>query len=270
MKKCLCFLSVMVLLLLSLTSCSLIPNKVDILPLDLFELDGKIYMLTSEYFHKYYQLDFENKTYSLPKDDDLVEFDTEQTTENAYRYYHTRGRYVSGGYESLEAHLEGCELDNEYSIVNAYGYWHEGVLTGFVQVYKSGTLARSDYDIAKIDHSLFFTYDAGTDTFSVIQKVKNAAIVAFGQDTLIYWKNKAYYAYHMGTGEESFLVQDKSFVRDLDRGSYNGEVYYSADMCVIRLRSEDPEFNKYEYMYVYDFAENEFYELTWQEASPEV
>lgn len=258
MKKFLCLI-VFVVLMASLVSCDIVANHITTGYLS--TIDGINYVRR---FQNVYKLDIDNKTYSsVPYDS----FDDSAFDEaNEFKYDFFAGEYggqIPTGYEGVAEHIENCELDSETSIVEARGYVSDGVLIGFVQVYKDGSGVYGNYAMEKIDHSLIFSYSCETDQFSVIKVLDNVVILAFGECTVIYWKNKAYYAYDLNTSDETYLIEDKAYDAGLQQQS-TPSVLFDEKICVFHLVKAKID-RDVEYMYVFDFGSKEFFELKRQE-----
>ena len=262
MKKLISLFFVMFLLII-LSSCSMTINFIDVEPLCLSELDGETYFL-SIYTGENYKLDFANKTISRIENDALPAFEEEVKTKNAFEFEHFHGEYELIENEALVNHLKSFVSAEDKSdlLVYAFGYWQEEILVGFVQVYNGYARSCSGYDLANLDHSLLFTYDSITDTFTVTKEISGVAVVASAQETVIYWKNRAYYAYDLKTDTEIYLIEDKAF----DSGITNYAtpyVYFNDDMCILHLIKDKQKEDKVFY-YVFNFETNEFFELKWQ------
>ena len=260
MKKLLGLFLTIFLLVFTLSSCSATVNFIEVEPLCLSEIDGKNYFL-SIYTDENYQLDFESRIISSIQNDALPAFEEEVKTKNAFKYENFHGEYESVENEALEKHLKTFVLTEDESdlLVYVFGYWQEEILVGFVQVYNGYSRSCSGYDLANLDHSVLFAYDSTTDTFTVTEKIEDAAVVAFADETVIYWKNRAYYAYNLKTDTETYLVEDKAF----DSGITNYAtpyVYFNDDMCILHLIKNKQKEDKVFY-YVFNFKTNEFSEL---------
>ena len=94
MKKMICFFLTIFVSMISLTSCSLIINFVDVEPLCLVELDEEIYFL-SFYVDENYKIDFANKTIFKTQNDALPTFENEKKTKNAFEFEQFHGEYNS-------------------------------------------------------------------------------------------------------------------------------------------------------------------------------
>ena len=257
MKKLLSLLLILFLLAMNLSSCSLITNFIYVEPLCLAEIDGEMYFL-SICTDENYKLDFENKTISMIQYDTLPAFEEEMETKNAFKFEQFHGAYNEIENEKLAMHLESCELTDTDSLIYALGYWQDEILTGFAQVYDGYAPTCSGYDISNIDHSLLFTYNLTTDTFTATKEIEDVAIVAFSGESVIYWKNRAYYAYDLQTGAERFLTEDKAFDSDITNYS-TPYVYFNGEMCIFHLikdKARDKVF-----FYAFNFETNEFFEL---------
>ena len=256
MKKTVSLLLLTAVLLLTLTSCSLNTNAITVLPLHMEEQDGETYFFSQGWK---YCLDLENLTYEkVERSTDLSSQELLES-KNAFVFQSFHGSYNESEYEALNLHLENCEMEAEDSIVYAFGYWNEAVLTGFVQVYSRSGRSCAGYDIDNVDHSLLFTYDANADTFTVLETLAGVVVVAFSQNTVIYWKGINYYAYDLDTKEEVFLGEDRAY--DQGMNNYSSPVIqFDAERCVFHLVKE---YNK-ECIYIYNFETKAFLELTFQ------
>ena len=265
MKRIGCFFLIFALVL-SLGSCGIRSNYITTRYLRIVEHEGLTY--ASSRFDCCV-IDLDDRTFSICDDSSLDEeaFDS----ENAFKYEFFAGDYfgeMPDGYDGVAKHIQRCVLDNDSSIVDACGYVKDGALTGFVQVYGDSWGVYDCYSIEDIDHSIVFSYNAESDVFSVLHKIDDAVIVACSDDVIIYWRDRAYYAYDMKSCEEVYLVKDKAY----DAGMIQQSVpiaLFNEDMCILHLRkagwySEKTGSAYKEYMYVYDFGTNEFFELEWQ------
>lgn len=257
MKKIICILLLFVLVT-SLASCGVVTNHMTTGYLCIAELDGSSYMLSR--FSKIYKIDFDNKTFSLVQnpafDEDIFD------NENEFKYEFFAGDYnanIPDGYDNIIDHLEKCKLENDASVIDACGYVNDGILTGFVQVYHDTSGIHGNYAIERISHSIAFSYNADTDAFSVIKKFYGVVIVAFADSTVIYWKDKAYYSYDLSTNEEKYLVEDKAYDSGLNQTS-TPAVFSNEEICVLHLVKGKTREN-IEYMCVFNFETNEFFEL---------
>ena len=259
MKKLLGLILTMLLLIVNLSSCSRPINFIEVEPLCLSELGGKTYFL-SDYTNVNYKLDLVNNTITRAENEDLPTFE-EAKPENAFKYEQFHGEYGSDADEALAQHLMPFELTENDSLVYAFGYWQEEILVGAVQVYDGYARSCSGYDLANLDHSVLFTYNSITDTFTVTREFIGAAVVAFAQETVIYWKNRAYYAYDLMSETEVYLTDDKAF----DSGITNYAtpyVYFNGEMCIFYLIKDFSRENVF--FYAYSFETNDFVELKWQ------
>ena len=265
MKKLICLLLIAIMALM-LVSCDVKCNYIETGYLQSAEVDGMLYFQSQ--YDEDYQLDLKNKTFSRVESDDSVLPSYEGDDLLAYKMF--AGEYeatIPAGYEAVARPIEACELDNGSSVVDAYGFVQEGILTGFVRVYKDMRTIYGNYAIEEIDHSILFSYDANSDAFSIIKRLENVVVVAFSNDMVIYWKNKAYYAYDLKTDAETYLVEDKAYDGGMNQQS-SPCVFANETMCVFHLVKGGLSENK-EYMYVFDFESGEFFELKMVEESME-
>ena len=260
MKKLICILLLLVLVT-SLASCGVVANHMTTGCLCTTELDGSTYMLSR--FSKVYKIDFENQTFSLAKNPDFDETLFDNKNELKYDFFAgEHGGKIPEGYESIIGYLEKCKLENDTSVIDACGYANDGILTGFVQVYRDTSGIYGNYAIEKISHSILFSYNANIDEFSIIKSFDGVVIVAYSNSTVIYWKDKAYYSYDLTTSEEKYLVKDKAY----DGGLYQTStpaVFSNEEICVLHLVKGKIKEN-IEYMYVFNFETGEFFELEYK------
>ena len=241
-----------------LVSCEVKCNFITTGYLQSAEVDGLLYF-QSQYAEDY-QIDLQNKTFSRVGSDGVVVPSSESDNLLAYKMFAGEyGSTIPTGYEAIAKQIEACELDNGSSVVDAYGSVQEGILTGFVRVYKDMRTIYGNYAIEEIDHSILFSYNADTDAFSIIKRLENVVVVAFSSDMAIYWKNKAYYAYDLKTDAETYLVEDKAYDGGMSQQS-SPCVFSNETMCIFHLVKGGLSKDK-EYMYVFDFESGEFFEL---------
>ena len=260
MKKAIsCFMTCF-LLVFCFSSCGATSNHMTTGYLQTAEKDNSLYIKSR--FSNIYKIDLQNRSFSLVENSKEADF--EWKIGNEFKYEFFAGEYkttVPAGYESIIKHIEDCKLDSEKSVVDACGYLDNKILKGFVQVYKDTDGVYGHYAIEKISHSLVFWYDSESDEFSVARKFDNVVIVAVQNDTVIYWKDKAYYSYDMKIQAETYLVEDKAYDSGLNQLS-TPAVFANEEMCVLHLVKGKATEN-IEYMYVFDFLSEEFFELTY-------
>lgn len=261
MKKLFAIFVLNLVLVLALSSCSNIwvCNSIDTGYLCILEKDGETHIKSN--YSNVYSIDLENKTFALVDDSETKTSWFEQEDPNAFEFSMFAEEYgytVPTGYEGVLSYIEECKLDNDSSVVDACGYLRDGLLFGFVRVYKDTRGVYGNYSIEEIDHSLVFTYNPETDKFTVEYKLDNVVIVAVFEDTVIYWKDKAYYKYNLKTQQETYLIDDKAYDSGLNQLSTAG-VYLNSEICVIHIHmmSKDTD-----YLYVYDWSNDNFFELT--------
>ncbi len=260
MKKIVCLSLICLLIIPLFSSCGVVSNYITTGWLYTAESNGSMYIQSN--FSKIYKIDIESKTFALMENIETVEFACE--VENELKYEFFAGEYIAqipDGYDGVEKHIMKCKLENDTSVVNACGYVNDKVLVGFVQVYEDTKGVHGNYAIEKISHSIAFSYNAETDKFSTIKRLDGVVIVAFANNTILYWKDKAYYSYDLTTNTEKHLVEDKAYDGGLNQTS-TPAVFGNGEMCVFHLIKGKSKEN-IEYMYVFDFETNDFFELEW-------
>lgn len=257
MKKLVCIFFVFVLIA-SLASCGVVSNNITTGYLRITELNGSMYMLS--HFSKIYNIDFENRTFSLAENTGFDESSFDNKNELKYEFF--AGEYeakIPDGYDNIINHLEKHKPENDDSVIDACGYVNEGILTGFIQVYNDTSGIYGNYAIEKISHSIVFSYNVDADEFYAVEKFDGVVIVAFSDSTVIYWKDKAYYSYDLTTNEEKYLVEDKAYDSGLNQTS-TPAVFSNEKICILHLIKGKAREN-IEYMYVFNFETGEFFEL---------
>ena len=261
MKKWLLALLLCAIPAFTLSSCALVVcNSVETGYLNVTEQDGETYI---EYkFSDVYSIDLEEKTFALVDNSEAKRIRFEDSESDAFKGSFSGGGYsyiIPDGFDSIVPHIEACALEGAGSIVDACGYLQDENLVGFVQVYEDVRTVYGNYALEEIDHSLVFVYDAESDTFTVEHRIEDVAIVAMHEDTVIYWKDRAYYKYDLQTQEETYLTDDKAYDAGLTQHSTSG-VYSNSDICVMHMTKSIWD-NETDYMYVYDWSEDDFFEL---------
>lgn len=245
------------------TACGdIVSNSIDIEPLSVAKIGDKAY-IKSKYSYVYC-LDFDNKTFARASEG----FDKthDWSTENYLEYELFAGEYTSTvpeGYSGIASHVLDCRLDEESSVVYAYGCVESSALFGYVQVYKEASGVHGNYAVEKISHSVLFEYDLETAEFEIVDKIYGAVVVAVHNNTAIYWKNEAYYQYDILKKTETLLTEDKAYDSGLQQQSWTA-VLFNQEYCVIHFNKSKGS-RETEYMFVYDFATENFYELTFTE-----
>ena len=182
MKKQISVLLLFAICVLLFSSCSkmIVCNSIDTSFLNIAEKDGEMYIQSQ--FDDVYSIDFENKKYVLVDDSDTRFSWFEEDPPNAFKiWFHQGGAYqytIPEGYEGVTSYVEGCELENDSSVVDACGYVKDGLLVGFVQVYADMRTVYANYAIEEIDHSLIFTYNVENDEFTVVHRLDGVVVVA--------------------------------------------------------------------------------------------
>ena len=264
MRRLFCLLITSVICIFSLSSCQIASNYISTEYFHTIESSGFSYF-KSNYSDNtrsdIYKLDFQNKTFSyVPNgffDSSLF------TVENCLKYAMFAGEYIDSviprGYEAVGRHIEACALDNEDSVVDACGYVNGKDLLGFVRVYKDTSGPYGNYAIEEISHSLIFSYNAEKDAFTVLWRLDGVVIVAQHLDTVIYWRDEAYYSYDLKSQKETYLIEDPAYDDGLMQHSYS-YVFFNEKMCIFHLiKGGDTE-----YMNVYNFENNDFFELSYK------
>ena len=239
-----------------------VSNSIDVEYLSVDEVGSNTYIKSK---HSYiYRLDFGNKTFARTSED----FDKalDWSTENYLEYEFFAGEYTSTvpeGYKGIISHILDCKLDEESSVVYAYGCVEDNVLIGYVQVYKEASGIYGNYAVEKISHSVLFEYDLETAEFAIVDKIDDAVAVAVHNNIAIYWKNKAYYQYDISKKTEALLTEDKAYDSGLQQHSWSA-VLSNQEYCIIHFNKANGS-RDVEYMFVYDFASRDFCELTFIE-----
>ncbi|MDE7213506.1 MAG: hypothetical protein K2N42_02890, partial [Anaeroplasmataceae bacterium] len=169
--------------------------------------------IDGDYIMDDYRISLENQTYLPLTNEDRIEFEY----NSSIMYGGTAPRFsldnIPEGYEEIKKYLTDLDL-KESAVIEVYGVAFDGILTGYINVYKDtiGYLSGGgNYGVEEIDYSYCFSYTASTDTFEEYTKIENAMIVALCGTQVIYWKNKSYYLYNEATKEEQLLVEDKAY-----------------------------------------------------------
>lgn len=263
MKK----ISALLLFIISIllfSSCSdmIVCNDIETSFLNITEKEGKTYIRS--HYSNVYSIDLENKKYALADDSESRFSWFEEDAPRAFKIrFHNSGEYqytVPEGFEGVIPHVEGCELDNGGSVIDACGYVKDGIIVGFVQVYKDMRTIYANYAIEEIDHSLLFIYDAQSNKFTVTHKLDGVVIVAFYEDTVIYWRDRAYYKCDLKSQTETYLVDDKGYDAGFTQLSDSG-VYFNSELCIIHITKRDLFRENVDYMYVYNWSNGDFFEL---------
>lgn len=262
MKKILALL-LCTICILPLSSCSntIVCNNIDTSFLNFTEKEGKTYIQSQ--FDYVYSIDFESKKYALVDDSESRFSWFEGNAPKAFKiWFHQGGEYqytIPEGFEGVIPYVEGCELDNDRSVIDACGYVKDGILVGFVQVYKDMRTIYANYAIEEIDHSLIFIYDAENNKFAITHKLDGVVIVAFYEDAVIYWRDRAYYKCDLKTRTETYFVDDKAYDDGFRQLSTSG-VYFNSEFCIIHMTKEKSN-EDVNYMYVYNWSNGDFFEL---------
>ena len=264
MKKQISVLLLFAICVLLLSSCSkmIVCNSIDTSFLNIAEKDGEMYIQSQYGF--IYSIDFENKTYALEDGSETSSSWFEEDNPDAFEIrLHPGGGYIyttPEGYRDAISYVEGCKLESDRSVIAACGYAKDGILTGFIQVYKDTRTIYANYAIEEIDHSLIFTYDAENDKFTVTHKLDGVVIVAANEDIVICWKDRAYYKYDLKAQAETYLIEDQAYDAGLSQLSSSG-VYFNSEFCIIHMTKGKTKDNV-NYMYVYNWSNGDFFELT--------
>ena len=266
MKKQISVLLLFAICVLLFSSCSEaeVHNGIDASFLNSMEKEGETYIQSQYGF--IYSIDFENKTYALEDGSETSSSWFEEDNPDAFEIrLHPGGGYIytiPEGYRDAISYVEGCKLESDRSVIAACGYAKDGILTGFIQVYKDTRTIYANYAIEEIDHSLIFTYDAENDKFTVTHKLDGVVIVAANEDIVICWKDRAYYKYDLKAQAETYLIEDQAYDAGLSQLSSSG-VYSDSEICVLHMSKRTMSGGgDVDYMYVYNWSNGDFFELT--------
>jgi hypothetical protein len=235
-------------------------NSIDSRYLNVAEQDGNTYMQLKH--SEAYAVDMENKAFEMLTPMGTYDSLFGQDDQNVFEYEYFAGNYRGNtpeGYESVIGQIERNKPEKGGCVVYAGGYAKDGVLVGYVQVYNDTRGISGSYAVEEIDHSYAFTYNAERNEFTVDCKLDDVVIVALHEDAVVYWKDRAFYKYNMKSGEESLLVEDKGYDAGLTQYSSSG-VISNSEFCIIHMTCSG-SYTEQEYVYVYDWSEDNFFEL---------
>ena len=204
-----------------------------------------------------YRIDLEGHTFTRLSSDFEGE-DLTWSTDEVFEYEFFAGEYfltAPQGYESVAESIEE-RFGGEDLLLYAYGQLYGGVLVGFVQIYENDG---NGYAVETLSHSVLFRYGYETDEFIVRERFDGAAVVAVHGDTVVYWKDKAYYRYDLATQAEEYLLEDAAYDAGLSQLSI-GTVLSNSEYCVIHLRRAEGNQNT-DFMYLLNFSTKEFFTL---------
>lgn len=167
------------------------------------------------------------------------------------------------GYEGILDDLLGLQIDDEKSVIYTQGYLIDGVVLGICNVYYDtvGYLSGGgNYGEEEIAYSVYYRYDNQSDTFTVLEKVNGAMMVAFSGDTVLYWKKENMYAYAVNSDEERFLCKDYSYDSGLQHQSH-GLISFNEKYALFLFRKAKGNKDTY-YLFLYGFEEGSLLKLT--------
>lgn len=215
-----------------------------------------------------YEISLTEKTYRVrtAEEKELYPYDDALPLGDVTMGGGTAPRYVietPEGFEGVIPYIEAQEIEgNDSSVVDTYGIVSGDVLTGWVNVYKDtiGYLSGGgNYGAEEIDHAITFTYNATSGEFNVTNTIDDALIVSFYGDTVLYWKKKSYYSYNTASATETFLVKDKAYDSGIQHQSH-GYIRTSGTLVLFEFYKAKL-YSDATYFYIYDYADNSFYQL---------
>ena len=169
---------------------------------------------------------------------------------------------IPEGFEKLQDRLVSLSEISD-PILNYFGKTEENLLKGFVNFYSStaGCLSGGGcLDARNVTKCIVFSYDKSSDELTTEIVFDKRMAVARQGDTVLYWKKKAFYAYDLSTGKETFLIKDFSYSA-FPWVSKKCNLYDGSDFVFFRLGYEPFIGKKKAGCYIYDYGETSFYEL---------
>ena len=253
-----------VLLTFALTGCSHTfknTNEIPATTVYFAEKDGKAYLVTSQY-GKWLDIDFENKTFSVASED-IVDTAIEGD-KNSFFFTSDWDPYIDiDGYEALDNYIMTCAID-DYSIIDAHGKIRDNVMVGFIRVYKRGVGPYiGNTSVADVVYSYIYSYSPERGDFIIEHTLNDVAIIAFEGESVIYWRDRAFYLYNLNTKEEKYLVEHKSY----DGGYTNWsttEAIYDSERCYVLMRKGYSNRDD-RYLFVYEWNSGELCEYAFKE-----
>ncbi len=232
----------------------------------LIKHEGKTYVGSESLMTHY--LDFENKTYTtIGNEAENIKINGDETLKSILEqkdkniFYCTvfaaeQVYQIPEGYEKIASHIEGC-LSKKSPYVEAMGFISDGKMSGFVQFYKD-LHGRGRTSVEEIEKSILFSYNAENDEFTILHTIDDVVIIAFHEDTVIYWKDKAFekkafYKYNVKSGEETYLIEHESYDAATPQWSRTN-VCFNNDFCIIRQHARNLEEDR-EYMHIYNWSD---------------
>lgn len=224
-----------------------------------FPYSGYIDLIETEngFLVPFYEIDVKNKL-CTDTDNNLSESETALYGGTAPLY----SIVAPQGYESIEPHITACELARSSSVVETCGYVSDGKLFGFVNVYYDtvGYLSGGgNYGIEEISHGIIFEYTPETDEFTQIKRFDGCNIVAYNDNTVLYWKSRKYYSYDLTADRENFLIEDKAYDAGIQHQSYT--VIYTNSKYTALLMTKAEFTKNVSYFYLFDYSAGELNEL---------
>ena len=237
-------------------------NEIPVHSVYFVESNGISYLVTNRY-GLWIDIDFENKSFSFA-DEEIVDTSIEGDGKSFFFTSDWQPIIDIKGYEALGNYIQRCRLDNDRSIVDAHGALKDNVMVGFVRVYEKGIGPYvGNSSVVDVVHSHIYSYDPQGDGFVIEHTLDGVAIIAFEGDSVIYWKDRAFYLYDLNTKEEKYLIEHKSF----DGGPSNWsttDAYYDSECCIIWMRKGYSNYDE-DFAYVYEWSTGELYELSLKE-----
>ena len=236
-------------------------NEIPVHSVYFVESNGISYLVTSQY-GKWLDIDFENKTFSFASED-IVNTAIEGD-KNSFFFTSDWDSHIDiDGYEALDNHIMSCAID-DYSIIDAHGKIRDNVMVGFIRVYKRGVgLYVGNTSVADVVYSYIYSYSPERGDFIIEHTLNDVAIIAFEGESVIYWRDRAFYLYNLNTKEEKYLVEHKSY----DGGGTNystTEAIYDSERCYVLMKKGYSNRDDI-YLFVYEWNSGELCEYAFKE-----
>lgn len=116
-------------------------------------------------------------------------------------------KYENGGIAYIHTLFIQSNNGGIYGFVNAYAY-------------TTGALPSGGSDgVSGISYGVFLKYNPADGTFDELCRVDGGCILAFDEDTVLFYKNKAYYTQNVGSAAD-FICNDYAYDSGLTSYSY--------------------------------------------------